>query len=130
MKWANPLSPAQITGQQTLTDYAPVTKIHRAVQELQNDVVAAGRVTINGVDLDCSVRDNTLEISGEIPAGGGAGSGLITVITGVTPKLEVSGSTLTIRLQFDAVELDLASMTTSQKSVEDATDTITGVSCE
>jgi hypothetical protein len=69
MKWANDLSPASVTGKQTLTGDRPITAIHRAVKEIQDLAVVSAEVTINGETLSATVRDNVLEISGEIEVG-------------------------------------------------------------
>lgn len=70
MRWKHPLNPSTITGKQTLTGDKPVTKIHSAVQELQELVVAAAKVMINNNALHAVVRDNTLEIYWNLEAVG------------------------------------------------------------
>jgi hypothetical protein len=68
VKWANPIVSASVTGKQTLTGDRPITALHRAIEELQGVVVVAASATINGTPFSASVRNNTLEIAGEIPA--------------------------------------------------------------
>jgi len=67
MQWANQLSP--VTGKQILTEDRPITAIHRAIKEIQDSVVTAATVTINGTPMNAVVRDNGLEIDGEIAVG-------------------------------------------------------------
>lgn len=135
MKWANPISPTSITGQQTLTGDAPITNIHRAIQELQDAVVAKASVDVGGQPAPCFVRDNTLFVSLEAAAGSGSsswvGTGTILVITGVTAALSVDGtSTLKLTLSFTGKTLNLATGATEDADIEDATATLEGVDCD
>lgn len=60
--WKYPLSPAQITGRQILTGDRPITKIHSAVQELQEKTIIRATCTVNGQSATCTVVDNQLNI--------------------------------------------------------------------
>lgn len=66
MNWAHPLSAAEITGKQTLTGEKPITRIFRAVGEIQDLAVTAAKVDIEGITIEARVVGNTLEINGSL----------------------------------------------------------------
>lgn len=136
MKWANPITPTSITGQQTLTEAKPITAIHRAVKELQESVVAGAEISINGSLLSAVVRDNKLIVDGTVgSSAGGSGavpwSGQVTVITGVIPTLSVeNGSTLRLKLEFTGKTLDFSAGTIEDATIESVQGDLAGTECE
>ena len=106
MSWANPLNPAQVSGKGLLTRDKPITRIHKAIHEIQEKAVTGTDVQILGVNLSsCRVKDNKLfirgavsgDVLGEGGGGGGAGGSLEDRVDALESAL--SGATLALDVE-------------------------------
>lgn len=137
MKWPTPINPAEITGKQTLTGDKPITKLSRAVKDLQDLAVVGATVTINGKDMPCRVADNKLVVDGNINVSATAAqetdaeepSGKLKCITGLTVSIATSGTTLTLTISPTGKELDLSTMTIADAAYDPIEVSVDGVEC-